>query len=197
MPFNSFFLVPRCRLHNNKALAGVSVFIYFKMTAMQEIQVNVSILCKKKPCRNIFILYAMKCLQKCFVWNSFPRVYLHIWLKCFICNISTCIYLCELKRTTSLAAEVAPNQRLFSIMLITKGWKGHDIDPCHYKYICVYYKQGSFTTDWDSIVALSYYDDDFDSWLLLLKFSWLLWQVLNVLYYHLIKTTNTSFLKRR
>lgn len=78
-----FFLVPRCRLHNNKALAGVSVFIYFKMTAMQEIQVNVSILCKK-PCRNIFILYAMKCLQKCFVWNSFPRVYLDIWLKCFI-----------------------------------------------------------------------------------------------------------------
>lgn len=88
-----FFLVPRCRLHNKKKpWRGFPLhFIYFKMTAMQEIQVNVSILCKKTLQEYFYFVcnevsskvFCLELVSSCLPSYMTKMLYLEIFLPVF------------------------------------------------------------------------------------------------------------------
>lgn len=111
--FQYFFRSERVYATIKKRQRGFPLhFISFKMTAKQETQVNASIL--SKTLKEYSILYAMTFLR-----NSFSLTIIclkMLYWKNF--NLYFTFVNCNARL---LQLEVAPNQRLFSIMLLTKG----------------------------------------------------------------------------
>lgn len=94
--FQYFFRSQRVNATIKKRQRGFPLhFISFKMTAIQETQVNASIL--SKTLKEYSILYAMTFLR-----NSFSLTIICLKML-YLENFQPVFYLCELQRSTSLA----------------------------------------------------------------------------------------------